>query len=712
MLQFACVITWTPLRRITARLAPAALTTILLFGLGVASRAAQSRPQIDFFPAARVDPGRPGSIEAFGDHVAIGMLGGLAVVDVAGGLEPAVIGQFDIDPDRSITSVAIEGRHAYVTTDDGKALVVDIGAPSDPGLAGQFDLPDATRALIVDVSGNLAYLLADSGSALELRSYSLSDPLVPALLGRTEIGASGRAWDLDVVEGHAYVSGEAHLHIVDVSDASAPSALRSLPFRGTGAWYGLFVEDGIGYAAGHSGGLVVLDLSDPSMPTERGRLQLQDRRGRIRSVEEPATKLDDHLILPAGDGGIVVIDVSDLDTPSLVGNLSLPGSGGWRARRQGDRLFVIDRGMGLFVVDIEVPTRPELETSLEWPARMVGVHAQDGYALAVSGYGRALTYDVRDPYAPEKVGSLNLGDDTTMTGLVSDHGRAFATSARVVQTAVIDQIESIDLSDPSQPRRGPRMPISGRYVDVLAVCGDRLYSGGANGAVSIDIGESLVLSVDAFWSEPGVRVGALACMDDWLYAVAAPDDADGYQLITFDARVGEELAPRHRQPLDPLRRADTMFVAGPRLWVGHASGFEIYDISTPSLPQPLQVPDFDAQFRLREIEQTVRRGDLMFVSGDQNPAIAVIDLSDPTAPSVRGYLADDLPSLSIAVDRDVLVVGTGASGITTFEITGLEVPTASPEPSATPAPSPDATPSVVRTQPTIIHLPLLVTRRE
>ncbi|MCA9571258.1 MAG: hypothetical protein KC656_25640, partial [Myxococcales bacterium] len=156
--------------------------------------------------------------------------------------------------------------------------------------------------------------------------------------------------DVDVRGPIAYIAGgkKGGLVIVDLSDPSAPKELARMPVEGsaisvrvdgTTAYLGVFGK----------GGLVTFDVSDPTAPKQLGQ-----HGGGAYFVE----KKGDYVFVPG-----TVYDVSDPSKPERVA--ALPGSNGNGAWLEGDTLYVGASTNGFRMVDISDPKAPKLLGEME-----------------------------------------------------------------------------------------------------------------------------------------------------------------------------------------------------------------------------------------------------------------------------------------------------------------------------------------------------------
>jgi len=93
----------------------------------------------------------------------------------------------------------------------------------------------------------------------------VSNPAAPVGLGSFQTVAM----DIEVQDNLVYVTCQGEgLRILDVSDPSSPSEVGAI--RTSGEAVGVAMANGIAYVAARSGGLRAFNVSDPAHPVEEG----------------------------------------------------------------------------------------------------------------------------------------------------------------------------------------------------------------------------------------------------------------------------------------------------------------------------------------------------------------------------------------------------------------------------------------------------------
>ncbi len=207
------------------------------------------------------------------------------VLDVANPLDPVEIATW---PDYNTYNTQIIDNLLYATTGNVEFFILDITNPVNPTLTGSYTVTGSsdlimTYGLKVKDIGNKRYAfvsvfcLSYSGGT-EYGGVLILDVTDPANLIEVSNIPCNRAYDVDISGNYLYISES-----------------------------GIFPDI--------AGGIKVVDITDPSVPIEKGSWSLAD---------PPATAFDiavngNMVYLAAAADGLRVIDVSNPDNPTEVG---------------------------------------------------------------------------------------------------------------------------------------------------------------------------------------------------------------------------------------------------------------------------------------------------------------------------------------------------------------------------------------------------------
>lgn len=246
-------------------------------------------------------------------YVTGGVSGGMWVVDISDTARPVAMGFYSTPRYEDARAVAVAGDYAYVTAEDEGMRVVDISDPTNPTEVGFFkkDWSWAVGAGGVAVSDQYAYVAHGYG----LSVVDISDPTNPTEIGLCDTNSSR---SVAVAGGYAYVAGANGLDIVDISDPTHPTRVAHYSCSPPGDTNVPGAED-VAVVGDYAyvtdsywpSGLWVVDVSDPTNPTQAGFYQMGETYGVAVS--------GNYAYIGAEDEGLRVLDVSDPANPTEVG---------------------------------------------------------------------------------------------------------------------------------------------------------------------------------------------------------------------------------------------------------------------------------------------------------------------------------------------------------------------------------------------------------
>ncbi len=281
--------------------------------------------------------------------------------------------------DGAINQVAIQGRWAIIAAND--LVLLDL------------DNPSSTPVYVPDY-GNVEYDVAiQDGYAFtttphygdgRIRIYDISSlPTVRYIreqptglsLGYTSIAALGSRYLVGMSGsrpggvGHdVVVIDRGNLHnLVKVADLDIPNF---------DAYRGEIVGNTL-YLAGTTGGMAIVDLTDPLAPAVKSMVPL----AAVRGIEA----IGNTVFVGNGSAGVALVDTTDPAAPSVFGTLKLPGTA-WAAAFNRGNLYVATE-QGLSVIQ-NIATAPMVEPSrLSVTPSSATLATVSGTATSVYGLG-------------------------------------------------------------------------------------------------------------------------------------------------------------------------------------------------------------------------------------------------------------------------------------------------------------------------------------
>ncbi len=303
--------------------------------------------------------------------------------------------------------VSIVGGRAIVSEDDGspppepdevgRSLIETFDATSASG--GRIGFAGTGRVRRVVANQGLAYVADYSGG---LRLYRVA-PADTSLVGALPLGGTSRAFDvaLDPARRLAYVAaGTGGLLVVDVKDPTSPATLATVSLAGTTVAVAVNGTTAVATRRGASVGVSVIDVSDSLAPLVRGSLNypvFQDPRS--VAIRDTVAYVADQLL------GLTLVGFRNPGAPSLLGAPS--GFGALDLDLSGTRLLVGTNDAGVPVVDVSDPVSVVVMGSLPTPT-VYGVAQLGQSAVALLGDGGALAIDLRVPSVPRARGLIQV----------------------------------------------------------------------------------------------------------------------------------------------------------------------------------------------------------------------------------------------------------------------------------------------------------------
>jgi hypothetical protein len=518
----------------------------------------------------------------------------------------------------------VSGTYAF--TGAGEVLkVVDVSDPAHPALAGRLILPDTITA----IAARENHLYVWTGTR-RLNVIDARIPEDPRLAGWIDLEGVSQAFSkIEVAGDHVFIwagsSWGRHgiesapgFRVIDVSNPDAPEEVARV--EGT---YASFAVSGSTLAVltneADAGWRVDLfDVSDPAEPALLGSY-----RGAANEFPQDVM-VDGAFVYVSSYAGLAVIDFSDPTNPILAGT-----SDALRLRLNSalSEGHIYTHVASIFeVVDVRDPRNPVLCGTCETPWTYGEPEAMEivgGLVFISHAYQGLVVVDVSDPSNPAVIGQLTegFGEDAAVAGRYAIRLQSY------FRWPSISELRISDLGSPGGPSE------IGRYetdwvLTRLAVAGSSAYLlSPSDGVEVVDIGDPTAPR----------QVGRLETAY-FLIDIAVNDDL---AYLAVDRRSGG---------CDGLQIVDLGNPAGPAVVRGsHTDYLEVCGLGAPKC--------------------VAASGSYAYLGGKS--ALAVIDISDPSAPYEVARLAT--PAHSLAIERDHAYVAAGVHGLRVYDV---RVPTA------------------------------------
>ncbi|MCP4546522.1 MAG: hypothetical protein GY835_08670 [bacterium] len=366
------------------------------------------------------------------------------------------------------------------------------------------------------------------------------------------------------------------------------------------------VAGDLAFVASHSGGLQVIDISDPNNPVFVDYYAIQDyAKGIVIAGDLAYVAFNGH--------GLMIFDIGDPAHLGLEGSYDTPYQA-TDVALAGHHAYVADMAGGLQIIDVSDPTNPTFAASYATPSYPTGVDVA-GDMLYVADGPTLQVIDISDPTTPVFVTSYSVTSgvhDVTIEGNLA------------LLAAYDGGLEVVDITNPAAPSLLDRYVTPGLARHV-AVSGDLAFVAADyyGGLQVIDISEpgDLVL-IDSF-ATPGAAWSVVIAGEHAFVA----DGGEGLQILRVRNLEAPQLVGSYDTPGIPF----DISIAGDLAFVADgATGLLLIDISDPD--NPVLDGFIDTPYRASDVKVA---GDLAFVA-DGSTGLRVIDITDTGSPTFIG----------------------------------------------------------------------------
>jgi hypothetical protein len=447
---------------------------------------------------------------------------GMKVVDISNPLNPSVVATYPT----AKGDIFISGNYAYIAHNGFGLRIFDITNPLSAFEVGTCSLPNYPHE--VTVVGNYAFL---AGNECGVVAINVSDPANPFI----ESAIADYFQHITTCGGTIFVTSEMDgFFAYDVSDPSSMQIADEYNLAG----YTVDIAVSGNYLYTGSGGFRVIEISDPSEPTQVGFSEIEggcvavtgdhvvycpktmsgNNQISIMNVEDPANPFREGYItsstmtydLAAQDelayvacwwAGVKIIDLSAPASPFMASevlrwtNGAIPGVEFCYAQAvdvQGNYLYIIDYGpfpdddtFGLYIVDVSIPASPVVVNRYSnFTSMGYDLDVEGDYAYIADANGGMEVIDISDPLAPVTVSYSILGDSAQ--GIHADGDFVY------VANYILSGVQVFDVTDPSSPDNVGYYQRSGCFA--LSVDSKDQYIFVADGLTGVQIYNNLLFA--------------------------------------------------------------------------------------------------------------------------------------------------------------------------------------------------------------------------
>lgn len=566
--------------------------------------------------------------------------------------------------------VFVNGNYAYCAAGYAGLDIIDIANPAKPKKIANYDTPGYAGDVVV--KGNYAYA-ADGQNGLNI--IDITSPSSPKSIAECDTPGSGSG--VYVYGRYAYIAdGYSGLQIINISSPSAPILAGN--FAAPHKTNGVFVAGNYAYVIMGEwdseidevfGGLIILDISNPTSPQQLGTLNFSCASGIYVSGNYA------YITIAMGNmtsGGLMIIDVKTPSSPMQVKFLQASNAGYHDIDIKGNYAYCAgDFGKNLVIFDIGSPTKPTLIGSASTPGNGRGVHTGGNYTYVADSSSGLQVLNINDPTYPFITGKYDNSGDMGHLCINGDYAYTGNNDD--------GELQVIDVSHPSSPNRVATYDNPDRNMRGLFVKGKYAYvgySGNELQVIDITAPTSPVLS-GIYENSKSWYPAAIAVSTNYAYVA---DYQRGLTILDISTPAAPTLVKNHAISRGP----NDIYVKGNYAYMTVIlAGLKIIDIAAPSSPVTvgsLDLPENVAAVFVNGNYAYVASAEYGTPGGfnDRHGTLYIIDVANPASPAVAGYIVLPEAASDVYVSGNYAYVTCGLNGLKAIDISNP----ASPSPAA------------------------------
>jgi hypothetical protein len=500
-----------------------------------------------------------------------------------------------------------------------------VGNPGDPQIVSQVSATGLVHD--VAVSGDFAYVtvLVDAYTS-DFQIINISDPENPRIVANMDTEKVGLS--VQISGDYAYLAaGSGGLKIIDISDPPSLQIVGTLEHPVSR----VVVENNQAFVSSYHGGdapnwLDVIDITDHERPFLVGGLEtIHNARGCSISGDLAFLATAD-LNATISVGSMLVIDIANPEELELIGQIDTSGKSNGVAV-SGGFAFVAEDWDGLSVYDVSNPENAPQIGGVNTPGRASGLAVSGTLAYVADDVAGLLVFDTVDPEDPQLLASLETPGLAQM--IVVSENIAFLAERWP------GALNVIDISNPHTPHLICTEPLPENPYS-MAINGDYLYLAIASRSLLVvDISDpEFPLVVGSVSPEPGVD--SLAFHEQYIYAIG-----NGGMLVLD---VSQPEAPQMVAFLELPHHCRGITVSDDHAYISNYElGLLVADVTSPL--DPLLVGTTDAEFSAYNAKIS---GDFAYVSGRQTH---VVNIENPQMPKLVGCTGHYSSSVEVSSEH-------------------------------------------------------------
>lgn len=457
------------------------------------------------------------------------------------------------------------------------------------------------------------------------------------LLGRW---AGGGCRDVLADGSIVYVGYGAYVQIMDFTDPVNPVLIGSITLPSEVR--GLALDHETLYVADNRGSLRVVDVADPSTPTEIGALE---------DIEAFDVEIEGHYAYVSGaNDGMFILDITHPSSPSLTGVFDV--SNQTQSVAIQEPYAFVCMGKTLRVVDISSPAEPAEIANMDFADYLKEITISGNEAYVAAGSDGLRIIDISNPADPVETGLCLKNKKVEAVQVVN--GIAYIAA---YQTGLY----IYDVSTPSNPAALDSLK-NMKYMHRMSIHDGLLYGARLSNGLSVfDISSDAApaeiynFRTGAYWNGLDVQGHyAYLCGGEDIRIIDCTDLANPFSVSQLDAT--------NQDSENLVIRDENAYAASSGM------GVQIIDISSPE--NPLILSHANHFTWSRDIELS---GDYAYIA-DSEGGLGIVDISNPEVPTEVGRYNTKGVAVGVALQDHYAFIADQDSGLTIVDVADVTNP--------------------------------------
>lgn len=551
---------------------------------------------------------------------------------------PTIIGNYKTDA--YAMDVEVKGNFAYIADLNQGLQIINVTNPHAPDRISHINGLGYVKS--VTVSGHYVYLTTDDNG---LVIVDISKPHLPSIIDTVDTGVSREV----VVDGDcAFVASLNGLKIVNITDPYSNVIVGSY-YDAPKRFSSISIEGNYAFLADIDGSFHIINITDITNPTPVSTVPI------FGHSDNGVYVSGDYAFVADYSAGLSIINITDLANPNLITTLQTFNNA-LGVFVEGDLAYIADGGAGMTVIDITDCTNPILLGSFDTPSYANNIDVYGDFAYIADHSSGLQVFRISDYIDPHTVGYNNSG---SLANMLLSGNHLFIVDFP-------DSIRCYDITDPINPLHIATKPATEGQPYYAAIQGDYLYvtTYDTQGLRVYDISNPLDMKI----------VGRVN-FDDSPFRITVRGN---YAYIGANYRgmyivdISDPHNPTIVSTCNTPNRLWKIALYGNYAFLADFTNYlHVVDISDPINPVNVTAFKFSDVGSAGDI---VIEGNLLFLTGNNNDAMQIINITDPEHPITLSEYTGIGQGVDIDIKGDYVVICALASGFRLFNVSNPHKP--------------------------------------